>query len=123
MSVKAVILDVDGTLYRQRPVRLRMIGRLFQSYFPNPPLGLKAVQVLRAYRRAQEVLRREPGNVANLAELQLELACRWSHTPTELARSPVTRWMEEEPLHVLPGFIRQGVEEFLIRARRRGVRL
>ena len=102
MSVKAVILDVDGTLYRQRPVRLRMIGRLFQSYFPNPPLGLKAVQVLRAYRRAQEVLRREPGNVANLAELQLELACRWSHTPTEIARSLVTRWMEEEPRYRPP---------------------
>jgi len=122
MQVKAVIFDVDGTLYEPRPVRLRMAARLLRSYLATPREGLAAARLLRAYRRAQETLRTAPV-ASDLAARQLELACRWSKTRPEIARALVARWMENEPLDLLLRSARCGVKDFLERARRRGVRL
>ena len=52
----AVILDVDGTMYAQRPVRLGMLLRLSAHTLRHPWEGLACARALGAYRRAQEQL-------------------------------------------------------------------
>src|SRR3982751_1211188 len=69
--VRAVLFDVDGTLYRQRPLRLRMAAELGGLALTRPLRAPAIWRTLSAYRRAQERLR--SGEGADAAR-QLELA-------------------------------------------------
>ena len=66
-----LIFDVDGTLYRQAPVRRGMALRLLSYLIRNPLAGLKTAAFLRHYRRAQEGLRG-----TGSCQDQLNTACR-----------------------------------------------
>jgi FMN phosphatase YigB (HAD superfamily) len=121
--LRALILDLDGTLYRQPPLRWRMLWCALHAHVVHPVRGLSTLRVLRAYRRAQEALRASPSAHRNLAEEQLQLACQWTGVEPGLVRSCVARWMEQEPLIFLPRVRYQGVEEFLEVATVRGWRL
>ena len=35
-NLKGFVLDVDGTLYSQKKMRIRMLGRLLAYYVPRP---------------------------------------------------------------------------------------
>ena len=53
-GVRLVVFDVDGTLYRQRPVRLRMArDLLIHTVLKQDP---KTIAVLARYRRIRERL-------------------------------------------------------------------
>lgn len=122
-QLRALILDLDGTLYRQTPLRWRMLWCALRAHVGHPVRGLSTLRVLRAYRRAQEALRASPLAPGDLAEEQLQLACQWTGVRLALVRSCVARWMEQEPLVFLPRVRYQGVEEFLQVATARGWRL
>jgi HAD superfamily hydrolase (TIGR01509 family) len=91
----AWLVDLDGTLYRSRPVQLAMALELLLT-------GWGAIKPLRAFRRAHEQLRgRDPAAgslVASPFQRQLE------HAALELGRSPadveqlVREWMFRRPL-------------------------
>ena len=121
--LKAIVFDVDGTLYRQEPVRRAMLGRLLKAHFNRPLVGLRALRWLRAYRRAQERLRGEPPASGDLAGRQVRLACAWTGADPADMTSCVRRWMEEEPLALLRPSLREGVATLLTAARRRGLRV
>jgi phosphoglycolate phosphatase/putative hydrolase of the HAD superfamily len=121
--LKALIFDLDGTLYRQPPLRWRMLRCALLAHVLHPARGLSTLRVLRAYRRAQETLRASPLAHRDLAEEQLQLASRWTGVGPALARACVARWMEQEPLIFLPRVRYQGVEEFLQVATARAWRL
>src|SRR3546814_19030776 len=53
-SVRLVVFDVDGTLYRQRPVRLRMAAALVADGLRRR--SLSTIRALGAYRRLREEL-------------------------------------------------------------------
>ena len=57
IAIRAVLFDVDGTLYRQGPVRRAMVARLAGAYWRRPGEGAAWHALLGAYRRAQEDLR------------------------------------------------------------------
>jgi HAD superfamily hydrolase (TIGR01549 family) len=122
-QLKALIFDVDGTLYRQRPVRYGMLWRLLGAYVRQPAQSLLMFRVLHAYRRAQEVLRASHLADGSTALRQLQLACEWTGVAPEFAEACVTRWMEQEPLALVARSRRAGVVEFLETAKERGVRL
>jgi FMN phosphatase YigB (HAD superfamily) len=116
---KAILFDVDGTLYGQRPVRLRMLVKLMGHVAAHPRTGPRTLRVLRAYRRAQEHLRSCQG----AASEQLSLCCDWTREDRSFVAGCVEQWMEREPLRVLPRFGHAGLRDLLIRARERGIRL
>jgi FMN phosphatase YigB (HAD superfamily) len=116
---RAVVLDVDGTLYDQRKLRRAMLAALVRAHALRPVRGWKTASVLSAYRRAQEDLRSKSGSAA----AQLEIACAKTGSSPEFARACVEQWMESAPLAFLPRCIQPGLREFLDVCRTRGVRL
>src|SRR5687768_121392 len=67
-GISTLVFDVDGTLYRQRPVRWRMLARLLSRAAFRPGEMVPAVRALRSYRRAQEEMRDSHTEYANLAD-------------------------------------------------------
>jgi putative hydrolase of the HAD superfamily len=121
--LKALIFDIDGTLYRQTALRGLMFWRLLRTYIREPGRGLLTLRVLHAYRKAQEALRAPPLDHTDLAEEQLRLASEWTGVGLESVRSCVARWMEQEPLDFLAHVRCERVVEFLQVATGHGLRL
>jgi len=121
--LKAIVFDVDGTLYAQAGLRRAMFLQLVRAHLVKPWEGLNTFRVLAAYRRAQELLREEGPVEGDLAVAQLQLACRRAGAPEALVRSLVARWMEQAPLPLLPRFMDPELPGLLAAARERGVRL
>jgi HAD superfamily hydrolase (TIGR01549 family) len=120
--LKALVFDIDGTLYRQRPLRRAMLSRLVAAHLAHPLRGLQTLRVLREYRHAQEVLRDVPVS-GDLAAAQIDVACQRTRVDREVVLRCVARWMEQEPLQFLARCLQPGVVDFLQDCRKRGLRL
>jgi FMN phosphatase YigB (HAD superfamily) len=118
---QAVIFDLDGTLYHQKPVRRAMLARLLRAHLLRPFEGYRTIRFLSAYRRAQEELRNE--SAADAANRQLLHACERARFDSALAPAIVGRWMEREPLDLLRIHRRAGLVEILQNLRDAGIRL
>ncbi|HKL58915.1 MAG TPA: HAD family hydrolase [Sphaerochaeta sp.] len=68
-SIKALCLDIDGTLYPKRMLNLRMM----LSVFPSLLLGLRFNKVRQKYRIDQEDVETEPANRDGLLDRQAHL--------------------------------------------------
>jgi HAD superfamily hydrolase (TIGR01549 family) len=120
--LKAIVFDVDGTLYRQGPLRRAMALRLFWSHAMRPAHGWRTLRALSAYRKAQERLR--DGSVpVDLAEAQIRMACEETSIDRDFLSECVVRWMEQEPLSLLSGFVWPGLTDFLDACKARSLRL
>jgi FMN phosphatase YigB (HAD superfamily) len=117
---KAVLLDVDGTLYRQAPLRALMAAELLTLPFANPLRATARLRALKAYRTAQEDLRTRA--VARPAEEQITAAVAASGLPREDVESLVAEWMIQRPLKYLRFCQVRGVSSFLAWAERSGVK-
>ena len=120
-ALKAIVFDVDGTLYRQGPVRRAMLVRLLAAYAMHPVAGWRTLSALRAYRHAQERLRSHVSG--DVAEAQLRLTCERTRMHRASVVECVERWMEREPLTFLRRHVQPGLVELLDTCRARGVRL
>ena len=121
--LKAIIFDLDGTLYRQNSLRRAMLVRLLRAHASRPLSGLRAFRILGAYRRAQERLREELTISMDLAEAQIRLTCEQTKVDAGDIAECVTRWMEQEPLHLLARHLQAGLADFLRACQARGLRL
>ena len=121
-DLKAVIFDIDGTLYRQPPLRRAMLRRLLTMLATQPVRGAETLRVLRAYRRAQESLRAGPVAGA-VAAAQIRLASEHSKVDPARVADYVRRWMDEEPLRLLSRWVHPGALDLLRECRTRGLRL
>lgn len=123
-TLKALVFDVDGTLYRQSSVRLAMARRLLWACLARPREGASTLRALRAYRRAQELLRNSNnGSADDLAHRQVALAADIAREDPGFVAACVARWMEQRPLDLLARARRPGLLEFLEAAKRRRLRL
>ena len=125
-AFRAIVFDLDGTLYRQQSLRRTMALRLLTAHIARPRLGFRTARVLAAYRQAQEHLRgcqSASSYFFDLAALQLELACAKSGATPEFVLKCVSRWMDEEPLPFLAARIQPGLVDFLRDARACGLKL
>jgi len=99
-KIRAVLFDLDGTLYRQTPLRSLMAMELLTL----PLSGLvKAPQrwaALRTYRKTQEHLRSTDAH-GSAAALQLAAAARRSGLPQAEVERLVDEWMLTRPLKYL----------------------
>lgn len=110
---KAVIFDVDGTLYDAGPLKQIMAWRLFWSYALDMRRGFEVIRALAAYRRAHEQIREMETHGQDLRILQLQIACDRTQVPFPQMESWVRKWMEEEPLPFLERVIKPGLLTFL----------
>jgi HAD superfamily hydrolase (TIGR01509 family) len=105
---RAVLFDLDGTLYRQKPLRALMAAELLTLPLAGPRKAARRLTALRAYRHAQEALRSTTS--AGLAAEQINVAATASGLPVEEVDALVTEWMLQRPLKYLqfcraPGLI------------------
>jgi HAD superfamily hydrolase (TIGR01509 family) len=122
--LEAIVLDVDGTLYAQTPVRTAIMRRLMREYAARPVDGWRTLRALRAYRRAQERLRLSPDTAdIDVAQAQLALAVEGTGLSHDFVAAAVTRWMEREPLDLVARAQRRGMSRVLRALRARGLRL
>jgi FMN phosphatase YigB (HAD superfamily) len=112
----AWLVDLDGTLYRQTPVKFAMAAELML-------FGWGAIPILRSFRQAHEVLR---GGEQTLALAQSPFQRQLEHTAGVLGKSPdevestVREWMFERPLKWLPRVKNRALLEAILAYRNRG---
>ncbi len=123
LRIRALIFDLDGTLYTQGPVRRRMFQRLLAAHWNQPIQGLRTLRALQSYRRAQEHLRDSPKDPVDLAASQLLAACRECGMDRNALAQLVDHWMDRNPLDLLLAARKEGVVEILELGRRRGWKL
>jgi putative hydrolase of the HAD superfamily len=120
--VRAVLFDLDGTLYVQRPVRLRMAVEIAAFVATRPSVGSRALRVVKAYREAQESLRRHVDAIYD-ERMQLQAAAERSAVPIDEAARIVDEWMFERPLKHVAKFRAPGLVPLLERLSHKGLRL
>lgn len=92
-----VVFDLDGTLYRQGPVRRRMLGELLMT--GGQPGRLTRLNLLRRFRQLrEEVALGDPRGFGDA--LFARLAAETGQNEVSL-RALVTEWMERRPLRYL----------------------
>ena len=87
----AWLVDLDGTLYFQLPVRAAMAAELLVA-------GWGAVKTLRQFRKQHEHVRKNPPDVLDPYRTQLERTAEALEHDIETVAEHVTEWM-----HVRPG--------------------
>jgi HAD superfamily hydrolase (TIGR01549 family) len=118
--IRAVLFDVDGTMYRQRPLRLLMAAELSAFAFTRPRRGQVVWRTLLAYRNAQEELRgREDADAVH----QLELAALRARVSIDVVATIVDEWMIERPLKYLVRCRAKGLLDLLEFLSARGVQI
>jgi HAD superfamily hydrolase (TIGR01509 family) len=95
----AWLVDLDGTLYMQAPVRLAMAAELSL-------LGWSSVRLLRQFRREHERLR-ELGLEGDPFRLQIERTAQALGASPSAVEATVRDWMIERPAKWLPLFRRR----------------
>jgi HAD superfamily hydrolase (TIGR01549 family) len=108
--VRAVLLDLDGTLYRQKQMQRSMAFELL-TLVTNPLLAPRRLRVIREYRKALEQLR--AGSSVPSQTAQLARAAERAGVSYAEADAVVQEWMQRRPLKHLLRCRAAGVIEFL----------
>jgi len=115
-GIRLVAFDVDGTLYRQRPVRWRMArDLLIQSVLK---CDFSALAVLANYRLIRERLSSE--EVINFERVLIAETAAATASPPDMVRAIVSEWIEERPLAYLASFLYSKLHELFAGLRREG---
>jgi HAD superfamily hydrolase (TIGR01549 family) len=120
--VRALLFDLDGTLYRQRPMRALMATELVALALRHPLRAPITWRVLSEFRRAQEALRGHDTPRGAAVE-QLELTARRTGFSIDDVEGIVAEWMLERPLKYLPRCRAAGLERLLDFLNRRGIKI
>jgi putative hydrolase of the HAD superfamily len=106
-DIRLVAFDVDGTLYSQRPLRLR-IGRDMVLH-TIAKRDLSAIGVITAYRRIRERLGEE--GVVDFDRVLIAETAKATSMSSESVRRIVTEWIETRPLRYLRSCLFSGVPQ------------
>ena len=96
--VRAVVFDLDGTLYRQKYVRFRMALKLFVHVIAHRH-GWRDLMVLKHYRENRDRL--AEARVENVSILQFKATARAYRLPENQVAGIVHKWMNVKPLCLL----------------------
>lgn len=98
--ISLVVFDVDGTLYDQRPLRLKMMQRLATHCLRHPG-DLRVLRLISAFRQCREELAEEESE--GIAELQFRRPAEKLGVEPDEVRRVVEDWMLARPLeHLRP---------------------
>jgi HAD superfamily hydrolase (TIGR01549 family) len=118
-DIRLVAFDVDGTLYRQRPLRLRM-GRDMVIH-TIAKCDRNTISVVSTYRRIRERLAAE--EVVEFERVLIaETAMATSMSP-ERVHAIVSEWIETRPLRYLRSCLFSGVPQLFAGLQRAGKKI
>ena len=92
-----IIFDMDGTLYFQRGMQIRMAMRLISHVFSEKG-GLKDLRIILKYRKLRE--KWDSGNSLNESELYSAVADDMGLNASRV-RDVIKEWMFEKPMDVV----------------------
>ena len=121
--IRAVLFDLDGTLYAQSPLRIAMslemaiasAGAVFSQ-------GMFVPRVIATFRKTREQLRDEPDGGPPIVTRQYAAAAERLHSSTDEVERIVDEWMYRRPLKWLRYCRRRGLVGLLDWLERRGLR-
>ena len=125
---RAVIFDLDGTLYYQRPFRLRML-RYLAGYIMAHPSHMKDILIVRKYRKVREKweeCEKECAGNARYASLglddrQYQYVADKMNTEAARVRKVIHFFMLEIPLRFLPAYKDEVLAETIVELRRKDI--
>ena len=115
---KAWILDFDGTLFYQLPMRIFMAAWLVLYYLPRPHRW-KELLMLREYRRLREKL--FAAESKNSHQLQLENLSQRYNMSVQKILAVMQDWMTEKPKIFIKTFQRKNLVAAIKSAQLRGI--
>ena len=118
-DIRLVAFDVDGTLYRQGPLRLRM-GRDMVIH-TVAKFDLNAIGVVSAYRRIRERLAAE--EVVDFERILIAETAKATSMSPESVHAIVSEWIEARPLRYLRNCLFSGVPQLFAGLRRAGKKI
>lgn len=110
-KVKAVIFDVDGTLYTQGKLRKKMAFSLLKHYALRP-WSFRDLTVLHHFRKEREKKAGYQGG--NLENAQYDWCAGKVNRPIAEIKKVVEQWMFAYPNQYLPTCMYLGVKEFFL---------
>lgn len=117
-KLKGFVLDVDGTLYSQKKMRIRMLGRLLAYYVPRPD-RLRELYALFLFRKLRE---QSEWKRAGFEDLFLELEKK-AKLPAARIEERIRYWMFRAPLDSIKACAFRDVIAFINRQHRDGKRI
>ncbi|SFV33433.1 HAD family hydrolase [Hyphomicrobium facile] len=93
-SIRLVAFDVDGTLYDQRAMSLRMLREIAGNVVETR--SLKALRVLHAYRRLRESIGDD--EIDGFDDVLVARTAEANGVAPETVRAIVAEWIEKRPL-------------------------
>jgi putative hydrolase of the HAD superfamily len=118
-DIRLVAFDVDGTLYRQRPLRLRM-GRDMVLH-AVAKCDRNAISVVNAYRRIRERLAVE--EVVGFEQVLIAETAKATSMSPESVHAIVSEWIETRPLRYLRSCLFSGVPQLFAGLQRAGKKI
>jgi len=116
---KAFLFDVDGTLYDQPMLRMKMAVEL-AGFLMSRPARFRDISILRAFRRLREGRRDE---LCCLEEAQYEWTAQELRIDARRVREVVNEWIFVRPLKHLPQCRPPGLAELFDRLRADGIKI
>ncbi len=108
-EVKAVIFDVDGTLYNQKKLKGQMMKALLGYYLPRP-WKYNELRIISIFRKERELL--HTLKASNLEEVQYEICAKKAGQPVSKVKEVIGKWIFTYPLPFLKNAMYSDVPEF-----------
>jgi len=115
-DIRLVVFDVDGTLYRQRPLRIRVARDVL--LYTLLKRDLNVIAVLAKYRRIRERLSDE--QVVDFDRVLIAETATATANSTDKVRAIIAEWVEQRPLPYLTACRYPGVPQLFAGLRRNG---
>ncbi|SFQ51959.1 HAD family hydrolase [Hymenobacter arizonensis] len=119
-EVKAVIFDVDGTLYTQSKLRSKMLVSLL-GYYALRPWRLDEMLILQRFRAERE--KRHGAAGPDIENAQYAWASNNGRTPVDKIKRVVEHWMFQYPNQYLRGCTYPGTHAFFATLRQKGIKI
>lgn len=118
--IKAVIFDVDGTLYAQSKLRRRMLYDLL-SYYALRPWQLQELRILQRFRVERE--KRPGADEPDLENAQYRWCTDNGRVPVDKIKQVVNHWMFQHPNQYLLKCVYPGTHSFFDMLRQQGIKI
>lgn len=115
-QLRLVAFDVDGTLYSQRAIRVRIARDLLLNAIRRQDPGL--ISIITMYRRIRERLGKQ--EAADFEETLIVETAAKVRRPQQEVREVIAEWIENRPLPYLAAARYPGLLELFIGLRRHG---